>query len=207
MVEVTNTAPRRRSKPPVGLKPSIEDPDDIFDTEETSERPTSVPRTEMRATMRDEDHLARAKMRTAQLKGHLGDLNEGHDEFYIPADAVPDGWTYEWKRRLLLGQEDPSYMVSLAQKGWEPVPARRHPEMMPTGWKGEIIERKGLVLMERPTEIVEEHRRLEYLKARKQVRDKEAQLSGTPEGTLTRDHAQTKPKISKSFEAVPIPKE
>ena len=69
------------------------------------------------------------------------------------------------------------------------------------------IERKGLVLMEKPTEIVDENRQLELRKARSQVRAKEQQLGGTPEGTMTRDHAQTRPKISKSFEAVPIPKE
>ena len=205
MVEVENTANRRRGKPPAGLKPAMEIPEDIFEAEDDVREPLSVPRAEMRPTVRNEDHLARAKLRTAQLKGHLGDLDEGHDDFYIPDGAVPEGWTYEWKRRLLLGQEDPAYMVSLRLRGWEPVPAERHPEMMPTNWQGEIIERKGLVLMERPTEIVDETRRLEYLKARKQVRDKEAQLSGTPDGTLTRDHAQTKPKISKSFEAVPIP--
>jgi hypothetical protein len=45
------------------------------------------------------------------------------------------------------------------------------------------------------------------MKARKQVRDKEAQLSGAPDGQFTRDHAQTRPKINKSYEAVPIPKE
>lgn len=204
MVEVQKTANRRRGKPPAGLKIDIDDAD-TFDSSESEQN--SVPRSEMRPQMRDEDHLARAKMRANQIKGHLGDLDEGHDKFYIPKDIVPDGWTYEWKRRLLLGQEDPSYQVSLARMGWEPVPSKRHPEMMPTNWKGETIERDGLILMERPTEIVEEARRIEYMKARKQVRDKEAQLSGTPDGTMTRDHAQTRPKISKSFESVPIPKE
>jgi hypothetical protein len=215
MVEVTKTAPRRRSKPPAGLKPIEDDArldsGDAFDADLTHDEANSpvstVPRTEMRAQMRDEDHLARAKMRTAQIMGHLGDMDEGHDEFYVPKDIIPDGWTYEWKRRLLLGQEDPSYQVSLRRMGWDPVPAKRHPEMMPTNWHGETLERKGLILMERPTEIVDEARRIEYMKARKQVRDKEAQLSGAPDGQFTRDHAQTRPKINKSYESVPIPKE
>lgn len=214
MVEVTKTAPRRRSKPPAGLKP-IDEPQyesgDAFDADLTHEEAmspiSSVPRAEMRVQMRDEDHLARAKQRTDQIKGHLGDLDEGHDKFYIPKDIIPDGWTYEWKRRLLLGQEDPSYQVSLRRMGWDPVPAGRHPEMMPAKWQGETIERDGLILMERPTEIVDEARRIEYMKARKQVRDKEAQLSGAPDGQFTRDHAQTRPKINKSYESIPISKE
>ena len=43
--------------------------------------------------------------------------------------------------------------------------------------------------------------------ARKQVRDKEAQIAGTPDGTMTRDHAKVRPQIKKGFEAMPIPKE
>ena len=31
------------------------------------------------------------------------------------------------------------------------------------------------------------------------------QLAGTPDGTMTRDHAQVKPNIKKSFEAMPVP--
>jgi hypothetical protein len=61
--------------------------------------------------------------------------------------------------------------------------------------------------MERPEEITEEMQNIEVRKARDQVRAKEAQLSGTPDGTMTRDHAQVRPSIKKSFEAVPIPKE
>ena len=204
MVEITKSATRRRSKPPAGLKVQLTEASiDDFDPDDA----IPVIREDMRGDMRGEDHLARARKRSEQLRGHQRDMDEGHDEFYIPKDVVPDGWTYEWKRRLLLGQEDPSYQVALAQQGWDPVPARRHPEMMPTNWKGETIERKGLILMERPTDIVDEARRIEYMRARKQVRDKEAQLSGTPEGTMTRDHAQTRPKISKSFESMPIPKD
>jgi hypothetical protein len=79
--------------------------------------------------------------------------------------------------------------------------------MMPAHFSGNTIERKGLILMERPTEIVEEVRRLQNQEARKQVRDKEAQLSGTPDGTLTRDHEQVRPKIKKGWEALPVAKE
>ena len=123
---------------------------------------------------------------------------------------IPDGWTYEWKRRFLVGQEDASHLVQLRREGWEPVPCDRdgrHRGYMPTNWDGNTIERKGMILMERPTEVIEEARRIQNKAAKDQVRAKEAQIAGTPDGTMTRDHAMARPKINKSFEAVPIPKE
>jgi hypothetical protein len=156
---------------------------------------------------KEESSRDRANRRAAELRGHLGTLDNGTDDFFVPAEYIPDGWSYEWKRKTNVGQEDPAYQVQLALMGWEPVPASRHPSMMPDGNKYQIIERKGMVLMERPLEITEERRRLDYNEARKQVRQKEAQLASAPEGTMTRDHAQVKPKISKGYEAIPIPKD
>ena len=152
-----------------------------------------------------EDSLERARRRAAEFRQHVGGLDEGTDEFYIPPDIVPDGWTYEWKRHTLLGQEDPAYQVHLARMGWEAVPVDRHPEMMPAGWQGSFIERKGQILMERPKELVDEVRRMEMRRARDQVRVKEQQIAGTPEGTFTRDDPRVSPKIKKGFEPIPVP--
>lgn len=193
-----NTASRRRGRPPRGMEEV---------TEQVSEQVSSVPRTEMRAPMREDDSRARAARRAAELRGHLSNLDEGTDEFYISSDEIPDGWTYEWKVRTIYGAENPSEWTQIERTGWTPVPLERHPHMMPSQWQGGIIERKGMVLMERPEEITEEMQSIEVRKARDQVRAKEAQLSGTPDGTMTRDHAQVRPSIKKSFEAVPIPKE
>ncbi len=162
----------------------------------------AIERPAMRPAMREDDPRARAAARAAQLREHVGDLDEGTDEFYIPPSMVPDGWTYEWKRRTIWNQEDPAYTVQLAREGWEPVPASRHPQMMPSNWDKASIERKGMILMERPKEISEEVRRIEQRRAREQVRIKEAQLAGTPEGTLDR----VSPKISKTFD-MPIPED
>jgi hypothetical protein len=134
-------------------------------------------------------------------------MDQGTDEFYIDPAVIPEGWTYEWKRQSILGQEDATHQIHLARMGWEAVPARRHPGMMPASWTKGTIERKGMILMERPTEVVEEARRIQNKAAKDQVRAKEAQIAGAPDGTMTRDHAQTRPKINKSFEAIPIPKE
>ena len=168
---------------------------------DTSSRP------DMRPELRDDDPRAAAKRRAAVILGHLGSMDEGIDEFYFSPDQIPDGWTYEWKRRTIMGQEDPAYQVALARTGWEAVPSRRHPEMMPAGWKGETIERKGMVLMQRPREITERIEELDLRKARNQIKAKEQQLNAAPPGTMQSEYttAKTKPKISKSYEAMPIP--
>jgi len=175
-----------------------------------AEKATTSPiRPPMRPEMREDDPRARAAARAAEIRQHGGGLDEGTDEFYIPANIVPDGWTYEWKRHKIWNQEDPSYNVQLRREGWDPVPLHRdmdHEAMMPSGWEGQTIERKGMILMERPKEISDEMRRIEQKRARDQVRTKEAQLAGTPEGTLTRDDPRVRPNIKKSFD-MPIPED
>jgi hypothetical protein len=198
MSDMLNQSPRRRGRRPVDASEPVEAVDN------------AVPRGDMRETMRDDDPRARAARRAAEIRGHRGDMDEGTDEFHIDQDMVPEGWTYEWKRRLLLGQEDPSHMVALYRDGWEPVPLNRdsrHRAMMPRNWGENTIERKGMILMERPTELTDEVRQMQLRAARKQVRDKEAQIAGTPDGTMTRDHKDARPVIKKSFEAMPVPKE
>jgi hypothetical protein len=174
-----------------------------------AEEPALDTRPDMRPELRDDDPRAAAKRRAAEILGHLGDMDEGVDEFYISADMVPDGWTYEWKRRTVYGQEDPAYQVALARTGWEAVPARRHPEMMPVNWKGETIERKGMVLMQRPKEITQRIEEIEHRKARNQVRAKEQQLAASPPGSMEKEFSdpRTRPVIKKSYEAMPVPKD
>lgn len=161
----------------------------------------------LRPAMREDDSRERARKRAEELRGHGGTVEETTDVFYVDPNSIPDGWTYEWKRHTVYGVEDPAYQIKLARDGWSPVPASRHPEMMPLGSAQETILRDGLILMECPAEIVSDRRRDELIKARQQVRYKEQQLAGTPEGTMTRDHARVKPSIKKSYEAMPIPEE
>jgi hypothetical protein len=187
-----------------------------METEET--RPVGRPRSLLAGKIatneaaapvaREESPRDRAARRAAELRGHIGNMDQGTDDFFVPPEYIPDGWSYEWKRKTNVGMEDPAYQVQLARMGWEPVPASRHPAMMPDDNKYQIIERKGLVLMERPMEITEEARQIEKQRARNQIRQKEAQLASTPEGGLGhRDHAQVKPRISKSYEPIPIPQD
>jgi hypothetical protein len=105
-----------------------------------------------------DDPRERAARRVAELLGHSGEFDlddDGVNEFYIDPKIIPDGWTYEYRRLTVLGQPDPSYQVSLAMKGWESVPVSRHPELMPFGYEGATIERRGMILMERPEQITE----------------------------------------------------
>jgi len=160
-----------------------------------------VSRAEIRPPVREESPSERAARRAEEIRGHLGDMDEGTDEFYISKDMIPDGWTYEWKRRSILNQEDPAYAVQLAREGWEAVPAKRHPQMMPGNSTHDVIERKGMVLMERPSEITEEARNIEIRRARQQVRIRESQLSSTPEGQMDRGKAD----IKKSYSPIMVP--
>lgn len=166
-------------------------------------------RPEMRpAHPAEESPRERADRRTAELNKHASDLNDtGTDEYYIELGIIPDGWSYEWKTRTILGAEDPAHQVALARKGWESVPASRHPELMPMGYKGAEITRKGMVLMERPLEITQDARNAELRKARMQMRDKEAQLSQpSRNGEFERTNkGDPLVKISKKYEAIPIP--
>lgn len=192
-----NTVPGRRGRPRGLLSGRI-------DAEPASE--PAIERDELRPTMRDEDPRTRAARRADELRGHLGEMDEGTDRFYVDPDSIPDGWTYNWKRFSSYELQDTANQIRVKREGWTPVPAGRHPEMMPQGAaEGDIILRDGLVLMECPTEIVKERQSIELRRARDQVRYKEAQLAGTPDGTMTRDHDKVKPRIKKSYAAMEIP--
>jgi hypothetical protein len=135
-------------------------------------------------------------------------MDEGIDEFFIDPSDIPEGWSYEWKRRTVLGAEDPAYQVALARAGWEPVPTSRHPSYMPMGGDYPFIERKGMILMERPLEITDDARSTELRKARMQVRQKEAQLNSAEGSQFERTNKdQSLVKVRKSYEAIPIPNE
>jgi hypothetical protein len=159
----------------------------------------------MRPEMRGDDPRSAAERRAAEILGNLGgNVDEGVDEFRTP--KAPDGWTYEWKRKTVMGQEDHAYQTALARTGWEPVVASRHPEMMPINAQG-AIERKGMVLMERPQIVTDQVKDADYRRARGQIRAKEQQLTQAPQGQFGREHSQAQPKINKSYEPMPVPKD
>jgi hypothetical protein len=157
--------------------------------------------TETAPQFSEEDPRARAARRAAELRDH-GALDVGTDEFAIDQSMIPAGWTYEYKMHTVLGKPDPSYEVFLKQKGWEPVPRDRHPELMPIEWKGNTIERKGQILMEIPTEIYRQFQKKDRDAARELVTSKEQQMNGSAPGTFERVDGTGAPtaRIKKSFE-------
>lgn len=185
------------------VRPEIIETKDIpLEAEFTPERP------EMRRPMRDEDPRAAAERRAQEILNHLGgEVDAASDDFYVDRTVIPDGWDYEWKRKSTYNLEDPAYQVALANTGWTPVPASRHPEMMPIGTKDGAIERKGMILMERPLAVTEKFREADRRKAIQQVRFKEEQLSSAPQGHFDRDHPQARPNIKKGYEPIPVPKD
>lgn len=193
-------APKRRGRPPRPVKPAPT-AEAIGEAVENLTVSSPIERPSMRPSMREEDPRAAAARRAAEIRGHLGDLDEGTDEFRAP--PAPEGWEYEWKRKVVLGQEDPAYQVQLARMGWEPVPTSRHPEEMPGRGNHPVIERKGMTLMMRPATISEEIRNIDRKKARDQVRAKEAQLTSAPEGHFERD----RPSIKKGYSPISVPNE
>lgn len=156
---------------------------------------------------RESDPRTAAALRAQEIMGNLPDNFDTADKYYIDPAIIPEGWAYEWKRVNVRGEEQHQHLVELARAGWEPVPASRHPELMPSKWKGETIDLEGSRLYERPRVISDEMRRRELQRARQAVRDKEASLS-LPAGDnqFDRNHPQAKPKIKHSYEPFEVPK-
>jgi hypothetical protein len=198
------TRGRRKSTLLKAVKDNFNEPSEIKETFNEFPEPTPV-RQSARPDLREESPLARAARRAAEIQGHIGEFDGGTDDFYIDPKIIPEGWSYEWKRKTIAGQEDPSYQLSLLSTGWEPVPASRHRQLMPEGHYN-TIERKGMILMERPQVITDKYKAIEAKKARDAVRQKEAQIDSA-KGLLGREDSRVRPKISKGYEPMMIPDE
>lgn len=83
-------------------------------------------------------------------------------KLYVPKEKIPANMTYSWVRESTLNEPDPDNMTDRMIRGWQPVPASRHPEMVPPplpGYEGmevSVIRRGGLILCECPTVDVNE---------------------------------------------------
>ncbi len=106
-----------------------------------------------------------AQTRTAETReAGMRKRPETHfqSKLYVPKDKIPTGMTYAWVREATLNEPDPDNMTDRMIKGWQPVPANRHPEMVPPplpGYEGmevQVIRRGGLILCECPTRDVAE---------------------------------------------------
>lgn len=76
----------------------------------------------------------------------------------IPPHIIPDGMDYALARDSFKeGMHDKNRTANLFRKGWEPVPAERHPELVMNGMFGDYAKQRdgyiyieGLLLVERP---------------------------------------------------------
>lgn len=132
----------------------------------------------------------RSESITIPLRGRRYRAGDMPNEFHIADSDIPPGMSYQWNNYTVLGQDNPSYNSFMAMQGWTAVPASRHPHLVPAGTKdGDPIIVKGQILMERPAELTREALQEEYNRAIGEVRLKEEQLYGTPQGQLPRARA------------------
>lgn len=123
-----------------------------------------------------------------------------NDKFAIPAHLIPEGWTYEWKSKSILGQEQTDHITGLMENGWTPVPAERHAgQFMVRGNTGEIV-RDGLVLMERPVELTNEAREEDKQFARLQVRQQIEQYRARMPSGMDANHPDARERVRTTYE-------
>ena len=115
------------------------------------------------------------------------------DKFHIPEHLLKEGWSYEWKRQTIMGQNDVEHQVMLSENHWTPVPASQMPGLMPADYSG-AVTRAGMVLMARPDYLTTEAEQEILDMSRQRVRTQEQRLGLTDQGTLPR----SKPNLSRS---------
>ena len=104
----------------------------------------------------------------------------GTDQFEIPKEIIPAGWTYQWNTVTVYNKEDLTLGQSMQmfENGWRPVPASRHPgRFVPIGTTGAIV-RDGMRLEERPKGMTDEAKAEDTEIARRQMRDRDQSLLG-----------------------------
>ena len=156
-----------------------------------------VPDHQPATAARDADHEPAHEAPRVRTRSRRSTVQE--DMFYIPVEEIPEGSSYEWKRFSNVGQEDPFYIAQMRQQGWEPVDPRKHPNWVPPGYKDPYIIKGGQILMERPIELTQEARREQRQLARTQMVEAEQRLGMTPKDTMTRQHPEIAPKVTKEI--------
>ena len=168
----------------------------------TDESIDETPETEQPAAPRGRGRprgSTRQPARQGPVVGRGGEVLTRHrqagiDQFHIPLDLIPKGWSYQWNTVTIYNREDlvVGQAMQMYENGWRPVPAERHPgRFVPVGKKGDIV-RDGMRLEERPLSMTKEAAAEEEMAARRQMRDRDESLMGgkaalarnMPEGSL-----------------------
>lgn len=127
---------------------------------------------------------------TSPVRGRRYKGAEMPNKYHIPVEDIPQGTSYQWNNYTVFGQEQHAYSAFMQMQGWEPVPASRHPHLVPkdTPPNAPIII-DGQMLVERPQELTDEALTEEYNKAQAEVFLKEQQLGKAPPGQFQRERA------------------
>jgi hypothetical protein len=97
----------------------------------------------------------RLEMRDAEIRQILHDGFA--DPLHIPKSLIPEGYDYFWVRDSFVGNVDIARMAAMNKRGWEPVPADRHAQLMPINLPGResplsnYVHHRGLILCDRPS--------------------------------------------------------
>jgi hypothetical protein len=120
--------------------------------------------------------------------------------FDIPSKFKKPGWDYQWVAVRVMGkEEDSSALVEVAEGGWRAVKTDEMRGFMPSGWEGNVVERKGMRLFKRPMHLTLEAQdeQLQRAKTQKMEKFASAQLSAPGEARRTLVDVQT------SYERLP----
>lgn len=111
---------------------------------------------------------------------------EAHSMFHIDTAIVPKDMRYEWKTEFVLGQHAREQLTQNLRNGWSPVPADRHPELVPPALPGQAVETViragGHILCERADADCRavEHAIQSETKARTTAKERELGVSQDP---------------------------
>lgn len=160
-------------------------------------------RPDLREEMRAESPREEAERIAAEWFGHLDTLGPYKDKYYVDPKNIPDSWSYEWKTFTVVGKENPQHMRELQRNHWRPVPAKRHPELVPTGFAGDMIIVDGMLLMERPAAITDFQKRRDQQAANQPIQQIKDKLSGAPSGQFPRQVPGVNIPLSVNTEYLP----
>ncbi len=131
------------------------------------------------------------------------------DALFVEPSEIPDGFTVEWKRVSIYGQEDKKHIINTEKDGWEPAHPKDFPSLVGKNHSGNYIlggQSNDLMLMIRPVELTEEARREDYQRAVGQVNTKFQEIGMSKPGELPREDSTGKKlvKVARSYERIPV---
>jgi hypothetical protein len=142
----------------------------------------AAPTTEKRKPGRP---VKRQELRDGEIRGRNGEIltrnrvtGDGYiNEFDIHPSAIDPGWSLHWARTSCHGKADNANVNELYDNGWRPASPKNYERIMPDMRGKEVIERDGLMLMERPSALTHEALE-EYHQAAVELREIQGEAFG-----------------------------